>query len=74
VRFIDGRRQLFDNAADPYQMRDLAAQPGSAGLVAGLEERLVAMLAQARDPFETPAEIFRRWSVRLDAAGDVYYE
>jgi arylsulfatase A-like enzyme len=74
VRFIDGVRHLFDNVADPYQMRDLAAAPESARLLAELEARLSAMLEEARDPFETPAEIFRRWSVRLNKDGDVFYE
>jgi arylsulfatase A-like enzyme len=74
VRFIDGRQMLFDNEADPYQMRDLSAAPGSAELLAGLEARLGAMLEEAGDPFEAPQDLFRKWSVRLDADGDVYYE
>ncbi len=74
VRFIDGVRQLFDNAADPYQMRDLAASPEHAGTMAELESRLAALLKEARDPFEPPEELFRRWSVRLNARGEVYYD
>jgi arylsulfatase A-like enzyme len=51
---------LFDNAADPYQMRNLVADPASAALRADLDARLDARLRAVGDPEEDPATILAR--------------
>lgn len=47
---------LFDNRADPYQMKNLVDQPGHAALVAKLDARTDELLAEAGDP-EDPVRI-----------------
>jgi arylsulfatase A-like enzyme len=56
------REELFDLKSDPHQMRNVAADPKQAKVVAELRERLLAELARTSDPrlvddgryFETP--------------------
>jgi N-sulfoglucosamine sulfohydrolase len=43
-------RELFDRAADPAQLRNLAADPAYAAVVDELEKRLMAELARTGDP------------------------
>ncbi len=45
-----GRRQLFDLANDPDELRDLAAEARHAGKVAELKERLETWLKEQGDP------------------------
>jgi arylsulfatase A-like enzyme len=46
VRYATGERQLYDLLADPYQLRNLAAEADPA-LIADLDERLAGMVACA---------------------------
>ncbi len=60
TRWLDGRVQLFDVAADPLQQRDLADSPAHADLRRGLETRLAALQKQRRDVLQ-PCDEYRCW-------------
>jgi len=56
VRYEDGTPWLlYDNVADPFQMRNLADDPASAGLRQTLNQQLARLLAEAGDPFDSKA-------------------
>jgi len=56
ARYEDGTPWLlYDNVADPFQMRNLAADPASAGVRETLNQQLARLLAEAGDPFDTKA-------------------
>lgn len=51
--FLDGDWVLYDNAADPLQMNNLADDPTAAEVEAGLKHALHAWLAKTGDRFTT---------------------
>lgn len=52
ARTVDGRPWLlFDDHADPWQLRDLVAEPDAADRVAAADARLTGLLAEAGDEF-----------------------
>ena len=53
VHRADGSEKLFDNVADPFQMRNLIGEPTSASLRDALREMLKARMAALNDTFET---------------------
>ena len=55
----DGPWLLFDNAADPDQLANLAHDPAHARTRAALADRIAAWLADASDPFALPASAWR---------------
>jgi hypothetical protein len=48
---LDGRWCLYDNAKDPYQMRNLVHDPASQGLIKELDAALIAWSKSTGDPF-----------------------
>ncbi len=48
----DGPWILYDNKADPYQMKNLIDDPAHAKLRDELESRMQSLLAKAHDPFD----------------------
>lgn len=50
----DGPWLLFDNAADPYQLHNLADAPGHAQTRSELADQIAAWLEEAEDPFVLP--------------------
>ncbi|MCZ2148821.1 MAG: sulfatase [Bryobacterales bacterium] len=58
VKWYSGEEQLFDNPADPYQMRDLSKTAGS--LLKQLRSRLAALLKEAHDDFR-PGHGYAEW-------------
>jgi arylsulfatase A-like enzyme len=48
---FDGRWCLYDNLADPYQMKNLVRDPSNQGLIRRLEAELVAWGRSVGDPF-----------------------
>ena len=52
----DGEWHLFDNQADPYQMKDLKDDPAFASLKADLRKKLEKILAQSETPY-LPADM-----------------
>ena len=49
---VDGAELLFDNLADPYQLRNLAGDPGSRSVLAELRGELGVRMAGLNDSFE----------------------
>jgi len=71
VRDHAGPWLLFDNETDPYQLNNLA---GDADLCAEFEEKLQRKLKKLNDPFAQGSELLRKYNVRLNEEGDVFYE
>ncbi|HPA20343.1 MAG TPA: sulfatase [Verrucomicrobiae bacterium] len=67
VRDLEGPWLLYDNAEDPFQQRNLVADPAFAKIRADLEERLRARLAQTGDEFLPGPELIRRCGYKVDA-------
>ena len=66
VRDLNGPWLLYDNAADPYQINNLAGQPAHAKLQGELEERLKKKLAEQRDEFRPGPEYVKKWGYQVD--------
>lgn len=73
VRGLDGPWLLYDNAEDPFQQRNLVADPALASIRADLEERLRARLAQTGDEFLPGPELIRRCGYHVDKDETVGY-
>ncbi|MBN1419564.1 MAG: sulfatase [Planctomycetes bacterium] len=56
----DGREELYDNAADPFQERDIAGDPAVRGIRDEMRERLRALLADAHDDVR-PGSSYVEW-------------
>ena len=63
VRSIHGPWLLYDNQADPFQMRNLAGRAEAKDLQARLDRELDARLKQRKDDFLPAAEYVRRAGV-----------
>jgi len=50
-----GRWLLFDNANDPYQMKNLANDPAHKALMDGFDVKIKAWMKTTGDPFQYPA-------------------
>ena len=57
ARFHDGAVLLYDDVADPFQMRNLAGQPAHAEAQSRQELRLRQYLDQTNDPFLSSREV-----------------
>lgn len=71
VRTIDRPWLLYDNAEDPYQMRNLVDDPAHAGLRAELEGEMQALMERIGDRFEPKEAYYRRFGIQLDHRGKV---
>jgi arylsulfatase A-like enzyme len=61
VKWLDGKEELYDNLADPAQMKNLAEAPDSAAeLLPPLRARLTRLLAEAHDEF-LPGTAYADW-------------
>jgi arylsulfatase A-like enzyme len=60
---------LYDNQADPYQLRNLVDEPGRAALRAQLEETLARLLKAQRDEFLPGPEYIAKWGWTVDRTG-----
>jgi arylsulfatase A-like enzyme len=63
VRSIRGPWLLYDNQADPYQMRNLIGKAEAKGLQARLDRELDTELKRCKDDFLPAAEWVRRAGV-----------
>lgn len=72
VRWLQGGTLLYDNENDPYQLRNLALEPGHETLIAGLEAELRGWLDRLGDRFTTGDEHIRQlgqweeWTIRQE--------
>ncbi|MBN1443773.1 MAG: sulfatase [Planctomycetes bacterium] len=73
VRDLKGPWLLFDNQADPYQMRNLAGVAEYAELQARLDAFLARRLRAAEDEFFPGMEYVRKWGYPVDASETVPY-
>ena len=73
VRDLKGPWLLYDNAADPYQLKNLAGLPQHAKLQGALEARLQKKLAEQRDEFRPGPEYVAQWGYQVDTNGTVRY-
>ena len=70
ARWLQGGTLLFDNLQDPYQLRNLALDPGHETLAAELEQELQGWLARLGDDFLSGEEHIRQlgqweeWQIR----------
>jgi arylsulfatase A-like enzyme len=71
VRDLGGPWLLYDNAADPFQLRNLVDDPASAALRAELDARLATRLEETGDRFLPGMEYIRQWGYTVDAEGTV---
>jgi arylsulfatase A-like enzyme len=63
ARRVDGPWLLFDNVADPYQQRNLAAAPDAAALRDRLEAELATWMARIGDTLEPRAALLERYGL-----------
>ncbi|MBI5820910.1 MAG: sulfatase [Verrucomicrobia bacterium] len=73
VRSLDGPWLLFDNQADPYQMKNLCDDPQSAALQKELDALLQRKLRETHDDFQPAAKYIEKWHYVTDANGTVRY-
>jgi arylsulfatase A-like enzyme len=73
VRTLKGPWLLYDNQADPYQLRNLCDRPEDAALQANLEATLQRKLKHAGDEFLPGERYLRLWGYKTDADGTVKY-
>lgn len=73
VRDRFGPWLLFDNQADPYQMRNLAKENGYSGLQQELEALLARKLKATKDEFLPGEAYVKRWGYVVDTNGTVTY-
>ena len=60
VRWLNGAEELYDNAADPYQTRNLFDGRQAPDLLQRMRSRLKDLLAEAHDDFP-PGTAYRQW-------------
>ena len=71
ARSLYGPWLLYDNQADPGQLRNLIDDPACAAQVTQLDARLSARLREVGDDFAPGAEIIRRHNFALNKWGDI---
>ncbi len=59
-RWLAGGEELYDNPADPYQMKNLAADGAAPEVLKRLRARLSDLLAAAHDDFR-PGNRYAEW-------------
>jgi len=69
VRDLNGPWLLYDNVADPYQMRNLVGLPVHQETQSILDAVLRRKLAVQRDEFRPGVEYVRQWGYAVDASG-----
>lgn len=73
VRDLSGPWLLFDNARDPYQMRNLVHDPAHADWRTTLDDELNRLLEKLGDEFLPAKEYLRRWGYVTRPNGAMYY-
>jgi arylsulfatase A-like enzyme len=69
ARFRETPWVLYDDAADPYQMRNLAEDPAFSELQQSMETELQGWLAKLGDKFETDFKLAERYGIEVDEHG-----
>ena len=71
---LDGKWLLFDNAADPYQLNNLAENPTYNTITKDLEALLAEELKRLDDEFLAGASHLEKWGHTVDSTGTVPYK
>lgn len=74
VRDLEGPWLLYDNAVDPYQLKNLCNIKEYKDLQAKLDKILTDMLEKRKDKFMPGEEYIRKWGYITDETGTVPYE
>ncbi|MHC4418538.1 MAG: sulfatase/phosphatase domain-containing protein, partial [Planctomycetota bacterium] len=73
VRDLKGPWLLYDNAEDPYQLKNLCNSPEKAELQRELDRILAQKLEQTKDEFLPAGQYIKKWSYTVDKTGTVPY-
>ena len=73
VRSLDGPWLLYDNNADPYQLKNLVNNPSYKALRDDLDFWLQRRLNAMNDEFLPGSDYIRRWGYTVDKRGTVPY-
>lgn len=73
VRDLDGPWLLYDNEADPFQMRNLADAPSARSIQAELDAMLRQILRERGDAFLPGDRYIQQWGYPTDETGTVPY-
>ena len=73
ARFRDRAWCLYDDAADPYQQRNLVGDASAAEVEAALESETAQWLERLEDDFPTPDELARRYGFTMNENGITPY-
>ena len=71
VRTIDGPWLLYDNEADPYQLKNLVDDPAHATTCTELEATMRALMARTKDEFLPKEAYYERFRLKVDPRGKV---
>ncbi|HJU22263.1 MAG TPA: hypothetical protein VJ891_07115, partial [Casimicrobiaceae bacterium] len=71
VRTIDGPWLLYDNAADPYQLRNLIHVPDKRDVAAALDADMCAHMARIGDRFLAKEQYYDQYGIGVDHRGKV---
>ena len=74
VKDLNGPWLLYDNWSDPYQMKNLAADPGSEKLRLDLDASLMRKLKERGDDFLPGDAYVKKWGYAVDKNGTVPYK
>lgn len=73
VRDSDGPWLMYDNDADPYQLKNLINDPGHAALQKKLDEKLEARLKQTGDKLLPKEHYIKAWGYKVTGRGNIPY-
>ncbi|MCE5325295.1 MAG: sulfatase [Planctomycetaceae bacterium] len=73
VRSEEGPWLMYDNAADPWQMNNLANKPAHAAMQKQLEDQLQAQLKKAGDDFKPRQQYIDKWGYKVAPHGSIGY-
>jgi len=73
VRDSDGPWLMYDNQADPYQMKNLLDEPEYAALQKQLEGTLQSKLTQRGDQLRPKQHYLKKWGYTVDKWGNIPY-
>ncbi len=73
ARGLDGPWLLFDNVADPYQMKNLVEDPAHAAVCNQLDQQLTARLKATKDEFLSGKTYLAQWKYEVDDKETVPY-
>lgn len=71
VRDLSGPWLLYDNHADPYQMRNLVGEPERSALLDRMDRALKHRLREAEDEFLPGQRYIEKWGHTVDDTGTV---